>query len=224
MLIFKPIVSESLHMEVINSIITAIALGELKPGEKIIEQNIAEQMRISRAPVREAIRELSAQGIIEYIPRKGATVAALDFSNIAEVYSLRACLEGMAINLAVDNITVKDIKELENLSKKMTKYLEANDVDNFIKCDVEFHNIILMKSCHKRLQKLLNNLILQTKLYMLMSKHNLLINSRLDLEYGVHDKIIDEIKKKDKIRAEEEMKKHIFNSGETLVRFLENKN
>lgn len=64
---FKPITNTNLYVEVINSIITAIATGELKSGEKIIEQTIATEMNISRAPIREAIRELAAQGIVEYI-------------------------------------------------------------------------------------------------------------------------------------------------------------
>lgn len=75
---FKPISNTNLYVEVINSIITAIATGELKSGEKIIEQTIATEMNISRAPIREAIRELAAQGIVEYIPKKGATVATLN--------------------------------------------------------------------------------------------------------------------------------------------------
>jgi len=105
----------------------------------------------------------------------------------------------------------------------MTKYLEQNDIDNFIRCDVEFHTLISTNSGHLKLEKLLQNLLLQTRLYMLMSKYNLLINSRLDLEYGVHDGIIREIQNKDKAGAEAEMKKHIHNSGENLIFFLQNK-
>ena len=67
---FKPISNTNLYVEVINSIITAIATGELKSGEKIIEQTIATEMNISRAPIREAIRELAAQGIVEYILKR----------------------------------------------------------------------------------------------------------------------------------------------------------
>lgn len=221
---FKPAVGESLHIEVINSIITAIATGKLEPGEKIVEQSIAEQMKISRAPVREAIRELAVQGIVEYIPRKGATVTNLDLKNVEEVYSLRGCLEAMAVGLAVDKFNAKEIKNLESLSKKMTKSLKGNNIDEFIKCDVEFHSMLHLKSGHSKLQKLIDNLILQTRLYMLMSKHNLFIHSRLDLEYGVHDKIIDAIKIKDRVKAEEEMKKHIKNSGDTLIKYLQEKN
>ena len=220
---FKPAIVESLHTEVINSIITAIATGKLEPGEKIVEQSIAKQMKISRAPVREAIRELAAQGIVEYTPRKGATVTSLDLKNVDEAYSLRGCLEAMAVSLAVDKFNAKEIKGLESLSKKMTKALKEKNVDEFIKYDVEFHSIIHQKSNHSKLQKLMSSLILQTKLYMLMSKYSLLAHSSLDLEYGVHDKIVNAIKNRDKSEAEEEMKKHITNSGETLIRFLKEK-
>ena len=122
---FKPITNTNLYVEVINSIITAIATGELKSGEKIIEQTIATEMNISRAPIREAIRELAAQGIVEYIPKKGATVATLNKKSIEETYSLRALLEGMAVRLAIDNMTKEDIQTLTSLSKTMTESLKA---------------------------------------------------------------------------------------------------
>ena len=209
---FKPISNTNLYVEVINSIITAIATGELKSGEKIIEQTIATEMNISRAPIREAIRELAAQGIVEYIPKKGATVATLNKKSIEETYSLRALLEGMAVSLAIKNMIA--------LSKTMTESLKKQDVENFINCDVAFHSLICQRSNHTKLQKLIENFVLQTKLYMRMSKYNMLINSSLSIEYGVHDKLIELIKEKDKEKAEKEMKDHIMNSGEVLINYL----
>ena len=217
---FKPITNTNLYVEVINSIITAIATGELKSGEKIIEQTIATEMNISRAPIREAIRELAAQGIVEYIPKKGATVATLDKKNIEETYSLRALLEGMAVRLAIDNFTQEDIETLESLSKIMTESLKKQDVENFINCDVAFHSLICQRSNHSKLQKLIENFVLQTKLYMVMSKYNMLINSSLSIEYGVHDKLIELIKEREKEKAEKEMKDHIMNSGAVLINYL----
>ena len=217
---FKPITNTNLYVEVINSIITAIATGELKSGEKIIEQTIATEMNISRAPIREAIRELAAQGIVEYIPKKGATVATLNKKSIEETYSLRALLEGMAVRLAIDNMTKEDIQTLTSLSKTMTESLKKQDVENFINCDVAFDSLICQRSNHSKLQKLIENFVLQTKLYMRMSKYNMLINSSLSIEYGVHDNLIELIKNKDKEKAENEMKNHIMNSGEVLINYL----
>lgn len=177
-------------------------------------------MNISRAPIREAIRELAAQGIVEYIPKKGATVATLNKKSIEETYSLRALLEGMAVSLAIDNFTPEDIKNMIALSKTMTESLKKQDVENFINCDVAFHSLICQRSNHTKLQKLIENFVLQTKLYMRMSKYNMLINSSLSIEYGVHDKLIELIKEKDKEKAEKEMKDHIMNSGEVLINYL----
>ena len=177
-------------------------------------------MNISRAPIREAIRELAAQGIVEYIPKKGATVATLNKKSIEETYSLRALLEGMAVSLAIDNFTPEDIKTMVSLSKTMTESLKKQDVENFINCDVAFHNLICQRSNHTKLQKLIENFVLQTQLYMRMSKYNMLINSSLSIEYGVHDNLIELIKEKDKEKAEKEMKNHIMTSGEVLINYL----
>lgn len=217
---FKPVNNSNLYVEVVNSIITAIATGELKAGEKIKEQQIADEMNISRAPIREAIRDLAAQGIVEYVPKKGATVATLNEKSIRETYSLRALLEGMAVHLAIENITDEEIKKMEDSSKEMTEKLKEKDVEAFIEKDVEFHNFICEKCNHSKLQKLIKTFVIQTRLFMIMSKYNMLINSSLSKEYGVHDKIIEKIKAKDKEGAEKEMRNHITTSGEVLINYL----
>ncbi len=217
---FKPVNNSNLYVEVVNSIITAIATGELKAGEKIKEQQIADEMNISRAPIREAIRDLAAQGIVEYAPKKGATVATLSEKSIRETYSLRALLEGMAVHLAIENITDEEIKKMEDSSKEMTEKLKEKDVEAFIEKDVEFHNFICEKCNHSKLQKLIKTFVIQTRLFMIMSKYNMLINSSLSKEYGVHDKIIEKIKIKDKEGAEKEMRNHITTSGEVLINYL----
>lgn len=224
MSIFKPVSNTNLYVEVINAIIKAIAMGELKSGEKIIEQNIAKEMEISRAPIREAIRELSAQGILEYTPKKGATVAEVNAKNIEEAYSLRALLEGMAIRLAIKNLSDDDINKMKELSKEMTQNLRQNNIEEFIEKDVQFHNLICEKSDHFKLQKLIRNFILQTKLYMIMSKYNMLINFELSMEYGVHDKLIKYIEEKNEKKAEEAMQQHILNSGQVLLNYIKKKN
>lgn len=217
---FKPVNNSNLYVEVVNSIITAIATGELKAGEKIKEQQIADEMNISRAPIREAIRDLAAQGIVEYAPKKGATVATLNEKSIRETYSLRALLEGMAVHLAIENITDEEIKKMEDSSKEMTEKLKEKDVEAFIEKDVEFHNFICEKCNHSKLQKLIKTFVIQTRLFMIMSKYNMLINSSLSKEYGVHDRIIERIKAKDKEGAEKEMRDHIITSGEVLINYL----
>lgn len=217
---FKPVNNSNLYVKVVNSIITAIATGELKAGEKIKEQVIADEMKISRAPIREAIRELAAQGIVEYVPKKGATVATLSERSIRETYSLRALLEGMAVYLAIENITEDEIRDMEESSLEMTKNLKEENVEAFIAKDVEFHSFICEKCNHSKLQKLIKTFVIQTKLFMTMSKYNMLVTSTLFKEYGVHDNLIKRIKAKDKEGAEKEMRNHIITSGEALISYL----
>ncbi|MGE4284339.1 MAG: GntR family transcriptional regulator [Clostridia bacterium] len=217
---FDPLKSNLLHMEVINAIINAIVSGEYKPGERIIEQNIAEQMQISRAPVREAIRELAAHDIIRFLPRKGAYVAPLEYKSIKESYSLRSCLEGLAAKLATNYLTQADLEQLQNYSKQMEQAVIDNDADSFIEGDLNFHNLICQISKHSKLLKMIEGVRLQTKLYMVMSKWNLVAHSQLNREKDAHEPILQAFMQKDGDEAERRMREHIVFSGDLLIEYL----
>lgn len=213
--------SESLNKLVIDYIINAIGTGKLSAGAKVNETLIARELNISRAPIREAIRELATQGILEIEPRKGATVPSMNEREINETYSLRACLESMAVGLAIKKLTDKDINKLDRISKKMNQTLKNDDIKKFIKLNEDFHNIIRENCGHIKLQKILNSFILMARLYLLMTNQNLLNSLKLDVEYGAHDPIVAAIKKRNVALAERLMDKHIKNSGERLIEVLQ---
>jgi DNA-binding GntR family transcriptional regulator len=217
---FNPPKSNLLHMEVIDAIINAIVSGQLKPGERIVEQHIAEQMQISRAPVREAIRELAAQDIIRFLPRKGAYVAPLDIQSVKEGYSLRSCLEGLAANLATDNLTQADLEQLQLLNKKMEEAVVKNDAASFVECDLGFHDLICQRSGHSKLIKMIQGVRLQTRLYMVMSKWSLVAHSQLNRERNAHQPIIEAFIQKNNEEAERQMREHIIFAGNLLLEYL----
>jgi DNA-binding transcriptional regulator YhcF (GntR family) len=90
---------------IFNSIREAIILGELKPGERLMEVQLAEKLGVSRTPIREAIRKLELEGLVVMIPRKGAYVADLTKKDIIDVLEVRAALDGLATQLAAERIT-----------------------------------------------------------------------------------------------------------------------
>lgn len=213
--------NDSLNKLVIDYIINAIGTGKLSAGAKVNETLIARELNISRAPIREAIRELATQGILQIEPRKGATVPTMNEREINETYSLRACLESMAVGLAIKKITEKDIDKLERISKKMNQTLKNNDIKKFIKLNEEFHNIIRENCGHVKLQKILNSFLLMARLYLLMTNQDLLNNLKLDVEYGAHDPIVAAMRKRNATLAERLMEKHIKNSGDRLIAVLQ---
>jgi len=216
----REVSGESLDQLVIDYIITAIGTGQLAEGAKVNEALIAKDLNISRAPIREAIKELATQGILEIEPRKGARIPVLNEVEINETYSLRACLESLAVGLAIEHLKAKDINKLASLSKKMNQTLVADDIKKFIMLNEEFHNIIRTNSHHAKLQKILNSFILLARLYLLMTNQKLLINLKLDEEYGAHDPLVDAIKKRDVALAKRLMEKHIKKSGDRLIKVL----
>lgn len=220
MAVFKPATSNLLHIEVINAIINAIVSGELKPGDHIIEQHIAQEMQISRAPVREAIRELAAQDIIQFIPRKGAYVAPLDPRNIEGIYLLRSYLEGLAARLAAPRLTETDLNEMYLLNYQMGEASLKNNVDTFINLDLQFHDFICQHCEHSQLKKMIDGVQLQTKLFMNMSKWHLAAHSELHREMNAHEPILEALRARNQEEAEMKMREHIVMAGNRLLEYL----
>lgn len=137
----------------------AIIKGELKPGERLLEETLAEKMGVSRTPVREAIRKLELEGLVKMLPRKGAHVADLSIKDIMDVLELRATLDGLASALAANRISQDELLEFKNVLGQFIMVAgKPNNLNNVIKKDVEFHDIIYRASRNERLIQLANNL------------------------------------------------------------------
>ena len=120
----------------------AILLGTLPPGERLVEAEIARQMGISRGPLREAIRQLEQDGLVEYRPRRGAVVAELTRERVLDAYSTRAELEGFAARLAAGRLAAADVARLEDLCELMQRCAEGGDSAGLLQADVKFHQAI----------------------------------------------------------------------------------
>ena len=112
---FKVNMNEYLPLRdvVFNTLRQAILRGELKPGERLMEIQLANKLGVSRTPIREAIRKLELEGLVLMIPRKGAEVAEITEKNMRDVLEVRKALEELAVQLACDKITQEELEELE---------------------------------------------------------------------------------------------------------------
>jgi len=136
----------------------AIVKGELKPGERLMEVQLAEEMGVSRTPVREAIRKLELEGLVVMVPRKGAYVAGLTLKDAANVFEIRGSLEGLAAALAAERITEEEINDLDRVLEDIAKAGEKGDVDTIIKKDMEFHQKLFSATRNERLAQIISNL------------------------------------------------------------------
>ena len=202
---------------IFNTLKQAIIIGELKPGERLMEVHLAEKMGVSRTPVREAIRKLELEGLVNMVPRKGAYVADLSVKDIMDVLELRACLDGMATSLAAKRITQDEIKELKHIHTQFINYVNKDNLQGSIKKDVEFHDVIYRSSRNERLIQITSNLREQVQRFRVIYLKDYSSSRGIINE---HNEIIDALIEKDSSKAQEVAQKHIKNQQETIINSL----
>ena len=143
---------------VFNTLRKAILRGELKPGERLMEIQLANKLGVSRTPIREAIRKLELEGLVLMIPRKGAEVAQITEKNMQDVLEVRKALEELSVQLACERITPEQVEEMKMAAEDFRKVLKSGDVTKIAEADVKFHDIIFAETNNQRLITLLNNL------------------------------------------------------------------
>ncbi|MBS3975731.1 MAG: GntR family transcriptional regulator [Syntrophomonadaceae bacterium] len=136
----------------------AIMSGRLRPGERMMEVQLAEELGVSRTPVREAIRKLELEGFAVMIPRKGAYVSDLSIKDIADVFEIRGALEALASGLAAERISPGEMEELERLLVQVSECAEDQDLDRLVDIDTQFHAVLYRASRNDRLAQMINTL------------------------------------------------------------------
>lgn len=145
------LVREDLGGQVYAQLARAISENELRPGQRLVEDDLAAALGVSRAPIRDALRDLERDGLVESRPRKGKFVTSVSARDAAEVYSLRAALEGMACYLAAPNVADEQIEELIAITREMRRYSQAGDAKMLTELDTKFHEKICLLSGNQRL-------------------------------------------------------------------------
>ena len=160
---------------VFNTLRKAILSGSLKPGERLMEKQLAEKMGVSRTPVREAIRKLELEGFVVMVPRKGAQVAEITEKDIQDVLEVRGALEALAVKIACEKMKKEDLDRLKVIMKEFNEASEKKDVDKVIEKDVEFHDVIYQATNNEKLIQIINNLREQIHRYRVAYLKALLI-------------------------------------------------
>lgn len=188
----------------------AILRGDLKPGERLMELQLAAKLGVSRTPIREAIRMLQQEGLAVTIPRRGAEVAAMTEKDMEDVLQVREALEILAVQLASEKITKEQIAELEERLKAFEQAVETAEVKQIAQSDIDFHDLIYTAAENPRLVVLLNNLREQIYRYRVEYLKDEKNYPRLIEE---HRQIMQGLKERNEHYVVEMTKKHMDNQA-----------
>ena len=158
---------KSLPAHILEDLERKILDGTLKPGQRLIEQELCTALGVSRSPVREALRVLESQGFVVREPRKGVTVAKVTPREAEQIYRIRASLEGLATSLAVQNRTLELLRQLRAIHQHMIRAAQKRKVDAYQTLNQQFHDLIIGACQSSRLIQLIRTFDKQTLRYRL---------------------------------------------------------
>jgi len=206
--------SKSRREQVLDKLRDAILAGDFKPGQPLREVELASQLGVSRAPLREALQVLSAEGLVETVPYHGTTVRTLNKTDIEELYSLRSELESFAIRRVIATITPVQIDQLRAIYERMRLAGVANDLKRLSAEDQIFHNTLITFSNHSLLVSIWNVVAMRVRQVMaLRNKQNRdLVQVAMN-----HVPIIDAIAAKDMDRAIALIQQHAASAADLIL-------
>ena len=200
---------------VFNTLREAILTGELEPGERLMEIKLAEKLGVSRTPIREAIRMLQIEGLVNITPRKGTVVAEISKDDLKNVLEVRKVLEKLAVELACMKITEEEILGLKENLKEFSTAIKKKNPSEIAKIDVAFHDIIYKSTRNTRLIQIMFNIREQMYRYRLEY-----IKDQDTRETVVrdHEKLIEAIVNKDVENAKNIIVGHIHHQEITIMK------
>lgn len=184
----------------------AIASGELLPGDAIDDAALAKMYGVSRTPVREALLQLQAQGILISTPRGGSMVAKMNLQQLLSLWELLAELEGIAVRLACERMTNDEIKALVKCHRQSKKMADKDDIDGWQNVNLEFHELIYAGARNPFLRQEVLRIRFRTGIYR---RHAFGALGRIKSSYEQHEKIVSALEKRNVQTASSCMADHM---------------
>lgn len=206
--------TQSLQEQTLDVIRQAILNGEFKPGYVLTETELSSQLGVSRAPIREAIRILNTEGLVETVPYHGSTVRLLSKKDIHELYSMRMTLETFAVRQIIAQANPDHIVQLRNLYTEMEQAGQAKDIKSVNKVDRVFHDELIAMSNHGLLESMWQMVAMRVRQVMALRNRK---NSDLTQIARNHIPIIDAIEAGDEALAIRLLEEHIASAGDLMV-------
>ena len=219
----EPITIDSyqpLRETVCEALRDAIRRGILEPGERLMEVQLAEELGISRTPVREAIRKLEQEGYVIMMPRRGTYVSDVSVKDIKEIFEIRSALESLSTELATMRIEPEELEKLQSLLVEIEGHIKNNDMEKIVATDVEFHGLLYQVSRNARLVAIISNLMEQLARFRTLAMS---YPGRLKETLKEHRAMVEAIAAGDANAAREAAERHMEQAEETLLKAMRKK-
>lgn len=197
-----------LYEEVAEIVARMIYSNQLEPGQWIDEMQLCEDLGISRTPLREALKVLASDGLVELVPRKGSYVKKIGAEELDQLFPIVALLEGFCAQLATDNITEQELIRLRHIHSNLERYASEEDIVRYYEENILFHDALKKISNNAWLERLTLDL---SRVIRLARQQQLKLGSRLQSSLQEHRDILAAIEARDRDRANMVMSQHIDN-------------
>ncbi len=214
---FDPAEYLPLREVVFKTLRNAIIRGELRPGERLMEEKLAKNLEVSRTPVREAIRMLELEGLVVMLPRKGAEVARITVEDLEEALEVRMAIEDLAVRLASLRIDEEGKEKLKKAAEAFDAALEQKDVVKIVEKDERFHDVIFEATKNRRLVSLAHSLREQVYRYRYEYVKDFSTHDKLSRE---HSRIMEAILDGDVVKAQQSMRGHIYDQLQQIIQMI----
>ena len=191
-----------------------ILSGKIQPGERINESKLSTVLGVSRAPIREALRLLASNGILEVRANRGVFVRDLQINEVEGLYDIRAALDVLAGERAAERIDEEHLQVLNKWMQEMAVCVEANDADAYYRANIAFHEAIVEIAGNANLLSIYEGVCKQMSLFRRIS---LFLPGHLRLSLQRHKKIIEAIKSKNRVKAASVMRNHTLGAKKALL-------
>ena len=199
----------SLGGKVFQQLKNSILAGEFENGAELREIALAKKLGVSRTPVREALRQLEQEGLVEIYPNRGAYVKGITYKDVEDIFRIRARLEGLCAEMAVSSITHEQLDKVDEIILLSKFYEEKKDMEHLLKMDSQFHEV-LFESCGS---KMLEHQLKDYHQYVQKARlRSLKRQERAKKSTQEHEEILLAIKDRDAKRADELATRHILNA------------
>ena len=211
--------SESLREKIYKKIRRDITIGNLSPGERLVEIKLSEELQASRGLIREALLQLVSEGFLTSKKNKGISVTKLTLKQIDEIFSLRCLLEGYAVRLTAESLQKKGLAQLKTMHRALEKATKNGSLTDWTDINIAFHEFFIENSSNNHLIQLLNGLRCRTYRYSVVI---ITIPGAQETFIEDHENIIKACESGDPKAAQEFMQKHMENSKIALLSHLKN--
>lgn len=216
---FQPMMESRPIREIAYEVLRhAIITGEIPAGERIVETDYAERLHISRTPLREALRKLERDGLVEYVMRRGVVVRAFSIADVEEIYTIRNALEMLTLPAIVEKATAEQIASLKEKLAAMDSLVAVGDIESLSPLTRAFHSEFTAICGQKRILRVIES---QDEYIRRFSSMAIRQEPRLDAAHAEHHRMVELVEQRDLPALQELMLHHIETSKQHCLTALQ---